>query len=116
MKDYKKFFFAIGSIIAAIAASSCCALPLLFFILGISGAWIGKLTALHPYKPWFILLSLGLLFSGLIKVYRKPKKGCIVGNSCDSLSSNRLIKIALWLAAMLIGISLIFPYFLHCSS
>jgi hypothetical protein len=37
---------AAGGIIGGILASSCCILPLVFFGLGVSGAWIGNLTAL----------------------------------------------------------------------
>jgi hypothetical protein len=46
-------FVAAGGVLGALAASSCCILPLVLFSLGISGAWIGNLTALAPYKPYF---------------------------------------------------------------
>src|SRR6266481_210174 len=46
---------AAGGVIGAIAASSCCILPLVLFTLGISGAWIGNLTALAPYQPIFLV-------------------------------------------------------------
>ena len=49
----KRSIFAVGSVIGAILAMSCCVMPLLFVTLGISGAWIGNLTALEPYKPYF---------------------------------------------------------------
>src|SRR3546814_4499833 len=42
---------AAGSILGAIAASSCCILPLVLFSLGAGGAWIANLTALAPYQP-----------------------------------------------------------------
>ena len=32
---------AAGGLIGALAASSCCILPLVLFALGVSGAWIG---------------------------------------------------------------------------
>ena len=44
---------AAGGILAAMAASSCCIVPLLLFSLGVSGAWIGNLTRLAPYQPDF---------------------------------------------------------------
>src|SRR5215467_13430664 len=37
---------AAGGILGALAASSCCIVPLALFTLGTSGAWIGNLTAL----------------------------------------------------------------------
>ena len=36
-----------AGIIAAIGASVCCVGPLLLLALGIGGAWIGNLAALH---------------------------------------------------------------------
>ena len=36
----------VGASIAAIGASVCCVVPLVLVLLGISGAWIGTLTAL----------------------------------------------------------------------
>jgi hypothetical protein len=45
---------AAGGVFGALAASSCCIVPLVLFGLGISGAWIGNLTQLAPYQPYFI--------------------------------------------------------------
>jgi MerT mercuric transport protein len=39
---------AVGGILGALAAASCCILPLALFSLGISGAWIGNFTQLAP--------------------------------------------------------------------
>ena len=61
--DRKRSFFASGGVIGAILASSCCIVPLLFVMLGVSGAWIGSLTALEPYKPVFA--GIALVFIGL---------------------------------------------------
>jgi mercuric ion transport protein len=55
---------AAGGILGAIAASSCCIAPLMLFSLGISGAWIGNLTALAPYQPYFISATLACLGYG----------------------------------------------------
>lgn len=48
---------AATALVSAIAASSCCVLPLLFVSVGISGAWIGSLTALAPYQPIFLAVA-----------------------------------------------------------
>ncbi|WP_342634038.1 mercuric transporter MerT family protein [Mesorhizobium waimense] len=37
-----------GGLLGALAASSCCIVPLVLFSLGIGGAWISNLTALAP--------------------------------------------------------------------
>lgn len=55
-------WFATGGLIGAILASSCCIVPLVLVTIGVSGAWIGTLTALEPYKPLFAGAT--LIFSG----------------------------------------------------
>ncbi len=37
--------------LAAILASACCLGPLVLIALGFSGAWIGNLAVLEPYRP-----------------------------------------------------------------
>mgnify|MGYP003632310368 FL=1 len=44
--------------VAALLASACCLGPLVLVVLGFSGAWIGNLTALEPYRPWFLAAAL----------------------------------------------------------
>ncbi|MGJ4944794.1 mercuric transporter MerT family protein [Bradyrhizobium sp. HKCCYLS1011] len=39
---------AAGGLLGALAASSCCILPVVLFSLGISGAWIENFTQLSP--------------------------------------------------------------------
>jgi hypothetical protein len=51
---------AVGGILGAVAASSCCIVPLLLFSLGVSGAWIGNLTRLAPYQPIFVAMTLAV--------------------------------------------------------
>ncbi|HGG05776.1 MAG TPA: mercury transporter MerT [Aliiroseovarius sp.] len=92
---------AAGGIMGAIGASACCIVPLILFSLGISGAWIGNLTAMQPYKPIFITLTLGFLAYGFWMVYRKPKP-CADGAACARPLPNRLVKSALWGSTILI--------------
>jgi mercuric ion transport protein len=67
---------AIASLLTALAATSCCILPVLLFSLGISGAWIGNFTQLAPYKPIFVAVTLALLGGGYWLVYRASKRAC----------------------------------------
>ena len=97
----KTRLIAAGGILGALAASSCCIVPLVLFSLGISGAWIGNLTALAPYKPIFITVTLGFLGYGFWMVYRKPK-ACADGAACARPLPNRLVKTALWGSTLLI--------------
>ncbi len=103
--------FTVAGIAAAIGASACCILPLVLFALGISGAWIGNLVALEPYKPFFIAAAVIFLGAGFYKVYSKPKaEACEEGTFCARPSSDRINKISLWLAAILVGLAILWPY------
>src|SRR5262245_33721137 len=92
---------AVGSILGALAASSCCILPLVLFSVGISGAWIANLTALAPYQPTFVTGTLALLAYGYYLVYLKPKRACADG-TCARPLPNRLVKLSLWIATVLV--------------
>ncbi len=107
---------AAGGVIGAVLASSCCIAPLLLLTLGVSGAWIGNLTALAPYQGYFIVATLIFLAAGFWYVYWKPKKACEDGTYCASPTSDKVVKIALWVATFFIAVALcitfILPYFL----
>ena len=94
---------AAGGILGAIAASSCCIAPLALFSLGISGAWIGNLTALAPYQPYFIAATLVCLGYGYWLVYRPRKVACAEGATCAKPLPNRLVMFGLILATVLVA-------------
>ncbi|HET6161293.1 MAG TPA: mercuric transporter MerT family protein [Dongiaceae bacterium] len=95
---------ATGSVLAAIGASSCCVLPLAFAFAGVSGAWIGGLTALAPYQPIFLGIGALSVGSGLWRSYGRKQPACD-GPQCGSPSSRRWTKAGLWLGAVLLMIS-----------
>jgi len=97
---------AFGGLVGAMLASSCCVAPLVLLTLGVSGAWIGNLTALAPYQGYFTVLTLVLLASGYWFVYWKPRQACEEGSYCANPRSDRLIKSVLWVSTLLIGVAL----------
>ncbi len=102
----RKGVVATGGVIGAVLASTCCIGPLVLLTLGISGAWIGRLTALAPYQPIFIVATFGFLAAGYWQVYRKPKAACEADSYCASPASDRVVKIALWVATGLVLLAL----------
>ncbi len=100
---------AAGGILAALGAASCCVVPFALFMLGVSGAWIGNLTALEPYQPLFAAIAAACLGYGFYLVYRRPKVACAEGSYCASPSSSRLAKVGLWTALVLVLIAVGFP-------
>ena len=91
-------FLALGGILGAIAASSCCIVPLVLFSLGATGAWVGNLGALAAYQPYFIPLTLGFLGVGFYLVYRKPQAVCVDEVACARPMPKRFVKAGLWLS------------------
>ncbi len=108
--ERRKTWVAGGGILGAIAASSCCILPLALFSLGIGGAWIANLTALAPYQPIFVTITLGFLGYGYWLVYRKPKAARADGSACARPLPNRIVKLALWIATALVAAAMACPY------
>ena len=107
---------AADGLLGALAASSCCILPLTLFGLGVSGAWIGNFTRLAPYQPFFIAATLGFLGYGYWLVYRSSTRACADGEACAHPLPNRIVKTSLILATVLVvaalGFDFIAPFFL----
>ncbi len=107
----KKSLFAGGSVLGAVAMSSCCILPLALFSLGVTGAWIGNLTALYPYKLYFLIPTAAFLAGGFYLVYRRPRANeCEPGGGCVTSRSDRINRVVLWSATLLTAMALAFPY------
>jgi len=100
---------AAGGILAALGAAACCVLPFTLFTLGISGAWIGNLTALEPYQPVSATFAVGTIALGFYLVYRQPKVACEDGSYCASPRSARVTKTGLWVATFLVIVAIGFP-------
>lgn len=100
---------AFGGVLGALAASSCCILPLTLFSLGVGGAWIGTLTALAPYQPIFAAFTLAVLGFGFWRVYG-VRPACASEAACARPLPRRMVEAGLWLATLLIGAALAFPF------
>lgn len=95
-------WLAAGGIIGALLASTCCVVPLVLVTLGVSGAWIGNLTAMEPFKPYVAAATLGLIALGFRQVYFRPKPACEEGSYCARPASSFVTKSALWAATALV--------------
>jgi mercuric ion transport protein len=89
----------IAGLLAAIGASVCCVGPLVLLALGISGSWVGSLTAMEPYRPIFIGLT--LLFLGLAfrKLYLVPQV-CAPGMPCADPRTIQRQRLMFWVVAV----------------
>lgn len=108
-KDGKGALAAGG--LAAILASTCCLGPLLLVALGFSGAWIGNLTVLEPYRPIFIVAALTLSFFAYQRIFRAAA-ACRPGDVCAIPQVRTTYKILFWAVVGLVVLALVYPYVL----
>ena len=101
---------ALGGLIGALAASSCCILPVLLFSLGIGGAWIANFTRLAPYQPIFVATTVAFLGSGYWLVYRSGRRSCAGDRACARPLPNRLVMFVLVAATIIIIAAFAFDF------
>lgn len=97
--------------LAAILASTCCLGPLLLVALGFSGAWIGNLTALEPYRPIFIGAALVAMVFAYRRIFR-PARDCRPAAVCAIPEVRSTYKFIFWVVAAMVLVALGFPYVL----
>ncbi|WP_298853735.1 mercuric ion transporter MerT [uncultured Aquimonas sp.] len=93
--------------LAALLASSCCIGPLVLLGLGVSGAWIGNLTALEPWRPLFITVALGALLLAARRIWR-PAAACAPGEVCAVPRVRRGYRLMFLVVALLVAVALAF--------
>ncbi len=110
----KKIFGSKGSLIAAIfaaiAASLCCFGPLVLLLLGFSGAWIGTLTILEPYRIYTIGITLVFMGYAFYKLYIKYP-GCELAGTCPLPKTVYYQRIIFWVIAVIILLLLTIPWY-----
>ena len=97
---------AAASVVAAIAASACCIVPVVFVMLG-AGAFGASLASLERYRPIFLAMTAALLGVAVYSAYR-PMDACDAG--CSPIARRRA-RITVWLASVLVVALVSFPYY-----
>jgi mercuric ion transport protein len=87
--------------ISALLASTCCVVPLVFALVGVSGAWIGQLRRMEPYSyPLTALALVSLLLAG----WRIWRPAMADGAQCEAdacVRSNAAARRWFWAMAVL---------------
>jgi len=102
-----------GSLITAVLSLlplSCCVFPVAFSFLGAGG--LAFATALMPYRPYFIVLTVVFLCAGFYFAYRPLQVSCEPGTACVTPRNRRLQRASLWVIAVLTLALIAFPYLL----
>jgi mercuric ion transport protein len=91
---------SLGSVISGLIASLCCIGPLVFVVLGLSGA--AFFAKLEQYRLIFGAVAFGFLGLGFFFAYREGDQ-CSPGTSCAvNPGRKKLNKIILWIATILV--------------
>jgi mercuric ion transport protein len=97
--------------IAALLASACCVLPLVFVFVGISGAWISQLQRFEPYSPWLAglaLVSLGIAAWRLFAA-EPAAAACAPDDAAACRSASAAARRWFWAVALLTLVPLAVP-------
>ena len=104
MKPHQNTGTLIASALAAFGASICCLGPLLLLAVGVGGSSsLGIFTALEPYRPVFIAITLGLLALAYYKMFWHKA-------DCENCSHGQIL--VFWVIAVLSILMLAVPWFM----
>ena len=95
--------------LAAIVASFCCILPIVFALTGFS--ILGASALFDAWRPYLLGVTFGLLGLGFYVAYRPGKAQCVSGSVCFMPETNRAGRRMLCFAAAVAILFAAFPYY-----
>jgi mercuric ion transport protein len=98
-----------AAVLGALAMTSCCILPLTLVSLGVTGVFIGQLTALYAYKWLTFSFAVAALGYGFWKAYRPNLSATCADGACTKPINRRVMRFLFWTAFALILLALAFP-------
>jgi hypothetical protein len=101
--------FVAGSVFAAILASLCCILPIVFALTGVSV--LGASAMFAAWRPYLLGATFGLLGLGFYFAYRPGIDHCAPGSACATPATKRSGRMMLWLASGTVALLAGFPYY-----
>ena len=99
---------AVGSVVSGLLASACCIGPLVFALLGISGAAFAQ--RFEPLRPYLLLVTYALLAGAFYFTYR-PQRACGPDAACEMPRTNRFGKAMLCIATLIVVLATAFPLY-----
>ncbi len=108
MNESGKNLFLGSAIVAAVASSLCCILPVLAIAFGLGAFGIASFfETLRPYLLFVVVMALA--FSFYQTYFRREK--CDEGQACSTKPIGRFNQIILWAATIGIAVFALFPYY-----
>lgn len=96
-----------GALLTALLSASCCIVPTLFMVFGISFAGIINVTALEPYRWIFTSAAVVMLSIGFYQMVIKKKIEC----DCEPSLTSKILLILFWGLFLFSLAALFYPYY-----
>ena len=100
------------AVLSSVVASTCCVVPLILVLVGITGAWMAGLQALKPFVTVFTLIALGSLgWAGYLVFRPQPSNTACAADEaeCTTLACRTTRKVFMACAAFVAAL-LLFPF------
>ena len=103
-----------GAFAASFLIGSCCIVPTLFLVFGVSVGTLGALSALEPLQPIFIVVGFAALSYAGLRIFRESPDPECDSESCEPQSRNRrLLRRIFPLAVLFFVAAISYPYILN---
>ncbi|WP_167759728.1 mercuric transporter MerT family protein [Massilia horti] len=96
------------AVASALLASTCCVLPLVLVLAGITGAWMVHLSVLKPATPYLVAAAVGALGWAGYLVFR-PVQACSMEEDAACAVTRPLMRRLFVGCAVFIAALLLFP-------
>lgn len=96
-----------GAFVAALLSASCCIVPTLFMVFGISFAGIINVAALEPYRWVFTLATVVMLSIGFYQMVIKKQIEC----DCEPSLMSKVLLLLFWALFLISLAALFYPYY-----
>ena len=98
-----------SALIASVAASLCCILPIAVAVLGVGSA--GAAATFARFRLPLSIVTFALLGLAFYFNYRPEKENCQPGSTCAVPANRKRTRILLWVVTFLAVLFLTFPYY-----
>lgn len=97
----------VGALLTALLSASCCLVPTLFLVFGVSFAGVVNVPALEAYRGVSTAAAIGMLGYGLYRMVIKRRIEC----DCEPSLVSRSLTAAFWGLFVLSLAALTYPYY-----
>lgn len=98
-----------ASVVAAVVASFCCILPIVFAVGGVS--ILGASALFAAWRPYLLIATFALLGLGFYFAYRPARQVCEPGAACARPGMAASGRLMLWIVTALVVVFAAFPYY-----